>query len=410
MSIRSASHLAVAFLGALALLTLGASSSSAVPETAVSETAPDGAVVETAPAAAPLPVLEAVTPAAVTEYQYTSFTITGVHLADTAQVLANDVSFPFDVVSDTEITFTGYVGGATEAQIVVTNASGASNPLALTILPQVWEVPADDLSITYGQPAQLSGDFSRLTQHDALYFAVDDETFSPDSTTGSLASLTLAPRAFNAGRYDVVLGAYAPARAAQSARESGERPVGTLEVRKSPTTIAYELTDHTLRGTVSAAYDSVPTGAVVVTSHDGAVNATAPLDSAGAFSLSDFAADTAGFTLEYLGDLNHVHSITQETPTDPVDPVDPVDPTDPTGPTDPVDPANPARPAPTGTHGEHTPQTGGNGKLARTGGRGDLAGVAALGALLALFGAAGIGAAALCGRGAQDHATGRRAS
>ena len=265
-------------------------------------------------------------PSTVTRNVETTFTIKGMNLGSVTEVIAEDTYQEFEIISDTEIAFTGALGGDGEVALHVVGPDGESNRLTIKVLAPVWTVPADDLTITYGQEANLKGVFSRLTTKYNIYFLVGYETFTADLLEGERAAVRLNPRLLDAGEYPVSIGSMPPGRAAAASSDDAAVEAGTLRVLKSPTQISYGITDQVLTAKVGAKFDSVPTGDVSISFADGAQPVTFALDDTGAFTLPEFTRADDGFEIAYAGDKNHEASAVTVDPAGPLTPPVIVDP------------------------------------------------------------------------------------
>lgn len=295
MRTAKARKVCIVLFGALAMLGWGAGAAYAAPLEA------PPAIVDPTPNQS-APELTSVSPASVTRTVEETFTLRGKNLGKISKVIGADTYQNFEAVSDSEIRFTGRFYEQDEVTLYVTGPTGTSNSLSIKMLPIVWKVPADDLTITYGQAAELSGDFSALTEKHDLFISVgDDDTYDPTRVEGNRVFATLDPRSYDAGKYPLQVGFFPYGMSAADGDMSQDRESGTLEVLRSPTQIDHKLTGQTLAGTVRAKYDSIPTGTISVSIAPGSAVVTAELNDRGEFRIDNFTDATSGFEIAYAG-------------------------------------------------------------------------------------------------------------
>lgn len=159
-------QISATLLGALAVMTCGSGAAHATtPEFQASATqtpwagAGEGADPDPAPAE-----LASVSPSTVTRNVETTFTIEGMKLESVTEVIAEDTYQEFEIISDTEITFTGALGGDGEVALHVVGPDGESNRLTIKVLApgRAAAASSDDFAVEAGtlrvlkSPTQIS--------------------------------------------------------------------------------------------------------------------------------------------------------------------------------------------------------------------------------------------------------------
>lgn len=291
------------------MLPLGAAPALAVgPEP--SATPPAAELAEDPSAAAVAPELHSYSPEIVYDSYINELTLRGSNLSGVYEVRANDYTLGnFEVVSDGEIALPLFPYDATTEPVItisVVSAAGTSNALTIPITKRIRSTPIFNLTITYGQTAEITGDTSAMLAEPWWPLLIlGEEVYSIDSLEEGIASVSLAAASLDAGEYEGSFEQPVPARAA-TGHTTAAIAGGLFTVLQAPTAIVRDTKSAEFSGSVTAQHGTIPSGQIELKNVKSGAVQSVEIGADGSFSFPGTAAGNDSWLLSYAGDTNHI--------------------------------------------------------------------------------------------------------
>lgn len=241
---------------------------------------------------------------------------------------------------------------ATQVVVGTWQIPGAAHIFGAPAVAAPLSLSTEDVAVTYGQTATLAAQVASGDAPDgaAVRFAVAGDESGVAPIVAGVARVELP-----AASHEAALHPFTAEPVDDDGNALGAAASGTLTVEQAATETRAardDSGDRALRGSVTAEFGTVPTGAVEVI-RGGETFTTVQLDAAGAFSWEPPASDAdENYTLAYAGDRNHLASEAQVAVAADPAPAPPGSPEEPPAPSPPAsDPPRGSDLASTGSEG-----------------------------------------------------------